>query len=422
MATPLNNPAASPAMYALICKQLQDDGFTDIATQLAARANVIIDASTPSNPLSTLLVNPRPTPSTPLSPSSSHAQPAAVASHPSHPSHPAFPAYLSPFMTTHKGPVRASAFHRDSVHTSQQLLATGSDDCTIKVFSVDALLGSGSAAGDPLIRTYYDHAEAVTSLNFHPTEPFLISTSTDRTIKFFQYSNATYRRAYTALHDAFAVRDAAVHPSGDWLIAATDHPVVRLYDLHTLQCFMAPEAAGQHADAVRSVAWSDDGALYVSASSDGHVKVHDARTSSCAQTFHAAHSHAIVNSAVFSRDASKVLTCGRDSTARLWDVASARLLVTYEGAVHSEGSTPAMFDVTGRWVLSGDDAYAMVVVWDVDGGEPVRRLSGHTKPIRTLSADSEAELFVSGAEDGRVRVWNVKEDREREKDDDTDTK
>ena len=110
-----------------------------------------------------------------------------------------------------------------------------------------------------------------------------------------------------------------------------------------------------------------------------------------------------------------MLTSGRDSTVRLWDVGSGRELVRYEGAVHSEGSTPAVFDVTGKWVICGDDSYAQLCVWDVEGGEVVRRLGGHTKPIRTMSVDKEEEVMVSGGEDGRVRIWSV-----QDKDEDTE--
>lgn len=214
------------------------------------------------------------------------------------------------------------------------------------------------------------------------------------------------------MHDAFAVRDAAVHPSGDWLLAATDHPILRLYDLHTLQCFISPESGGQHSEAIRSVDWTFDGSCYASASSDGHVKIFDSRLSHCIHTLSYAHSHQIVNSVKFSPDGQSLLTCGRDNTAKLWDVGSGRLLVKYEGAQHSEGSTPAVFDSSGQWVLSGDDAYGMIVVWEVEGGDVRRRLAGHSKPIRSLSADKEEELFVSGGEDGRVRVWSAGQGKE----------
>ena len=407
--------ATAQQMYQLICRQLQEDGMNDIAMQLAVRAEIALDQSIPTNTLATLLASSqRPTA---LSATSSAATvdgttASVSASSPAS----SVPLYQSPWMTAHKAPVRASALHHDVLYTDSHLLAAGDDESVIRMYDVDAIRAAtddtDSTVTEPLIRTYAEHGEPITSLQFHPLEPFLVSTSTDCTIRFFMYSNPTYRRSYLTLTDAFPVRSAAIHPSGDFLLTGTDHSMARLYDLHTLTCFVQPEVASQHTDALRSVAWSGDGSVYATGSSDGDVKLLDTRTSQAVHTFTHAHSHAVINSVAFPPSASPtaqpdvLLTCGRDNTSKLWDLHSHRLLQKYTGAVHSEASTPAIFDRTARCVISADDEYGVVCMWDRDGGGTVaRRMGGHVRGVRTLCADSAEEMFASGGEDGRLRVW-----------------
>ena len=397
-------------MYQLICRQLQEDGFHDLAMQLAVRTDISLDQSIPTPKLATLLASAS---HSALTPSNANDAGPSPSSTPSPSSAPTIPQYQSPWMTVHKAPVRASALHHDKLYTDSHLLAAGDDDSVIRLYDVDAIRAtadgsdtSGSAAttAEPLIRTYADHTEPITSLHFHPLEPFLVSTSTDCTIRFFQYSNPTYRRAYLQLNDAFPVRSAAIHPSGDFLLTGTDHPIARLYDLHTLQCYIQPELSSQHTDALRSVAWSGDGSMYATGSSDGDVKLLDTRTSQPIHTFVHAHSHAVINSVAFPPSASPtaqptvLLTCGRDSTAKLWDVSTHRLLQKYSGAVHSDASTPAIFDRTARHVISADDEYGVVCVWERDGGGAVaRRMGGHVRGVRGVVCGIMRRIcFVSG--------------------------
>ena len=429
--------ASDPSLYSLICRQLQADGYHDIAQQLSLKADAAIDPTIAPNALSSLVAAATAHDAARLSPAVSLSLSASSATQQRAPSpspvavlpadgalteHRSFPPYQSPFVTLHKAPVRASCLHDDVLHSQQRLLATGSDDCTIRLFSLDAILAASAASAsasaasappavEPLIRSYYEHSEPITSLCFHPLEPFLISASTDCSIKFFHYSNAAHRRAFTQLQDAYAVRCVAVHPSGDFLLAATDHPVLRLYDLHTLQAFTSCDPKAQHTDAVRAVAYSPDGRLFASASSDGSVRLFSTTSSAPVHVFAAAHSHCIVHSVAFSPDSQSLLSCGRDSTARLFDIGSHRLITRFNGAHHSDGSTPAVFDSTGRWVISADDAYGQVCLWEAEGdGEVQARLSGHSRPVRSISVARDDELFVTGAEDGRVRVWRVQDD------------
>lgn len=59
----------------------------------------------------------------------------------------------------------------------------------------------GDQIGHPVIRTLYDHTEEVTHLEFHPKEQVLASASRDCTVKLFDISKASVKKA----HKVFSV-------------------------------------------------------------------------------------------------------------------------------------------------------------------------------------------------------------------------
>lgn len=93
-------------------------------------------------------------------------------------------------------------------------VATGSVDASIKILDVERMLaksapeetetGRGEQQGHPVIRTLYDHTDEVSFLEFHPKEPVLASGSRDCTVKLFDISKASVKKA----HKVFTVSDS----------------------------------------------------------------------------------------------------------------------------------------------------------------------------------------------------------------------
>ena len=165
--------------------------------------------------------------------------------------------YETAYVTSHKGNCRSGAFSADG-----QLCATGSVDASIKILDVDRMLaksnpegrGGMDQTGHPVIRTLYDHLEVrdqisvsvllfkhfvsdilciiitkerkvilgcssqeVTVLEFHPKEPILASGSLDFTVKLFDYSKASAKKAFKTITDVAPITCMSFHPTGDYL-------------------------------------------------------------------------------------------------------------------------------------------------------------------------------------------------------------
>jgi len=320
--------------------------------------------------------------------------------------------YETAYVTSHKGNCRSGAFSIDG-----QLCATGSVDASIKILDVDRMLAKSNPegrnhidqAGHPVIRTLYDHLEEVTCLEFHPKEPFLASGSNDFTIKLFDYSKASAKKAFKTYTDAAPLTTIHFHPSGDFLVAGTTANIVRMYDVNTAQCFVSAIPSHQHTSGVTSIKWSKDGKHFVSGSSDGSIKIWDGVSNRCVATFLQAHDGAEVCSVTFSRNGKYVLSSGKDSLVKLWELSTSRCLIAYTGAGTNgkqEKDAQAVFNHSEDFVLFPDEATTSLCTWDARNASRKQLLSlGHNGSVRWLVHSPTQAAFLSCSDDYRARFW-----------------
>jgi len=334
--------------------------------------------------------------------------------------------YETCYVTAHKAPCRAACFSKNG-----QYIATGSVDTSIKVLDVERMLAKSLNSNDinwntvtesssqnqmgdhPVIRTLYDHVDEITCIEFHPTEQILISGSKDYTVKVFDYSKSSAKRASRTIKEVEKIQSISLHPTGDYLLVGTHHPVIRLYDLETFNCYVSSNPADQHKGPVNCVVFSPNGNIYSSGSKDGTVKMWDGVSNRCVGTFMKAHDGDEVCSVMFSRNSKYLLTSGKDSVARLWDLASpSRPVQTYTGAELSgkqAHQAQAIFNHTEDYVMFPDEQTISMCCWCARTGERQKLLSlGHQGPARRIAHSPTAPAFITCSEDFRARFWYKK--------------
>lgn len=321
--------------------------------------------------------------------------------------------YETAYVTSHKQACRSGAFSFDG-----QLVATGSVDASIKILDVDRMLAKSAPEemdpgreqqGHPVIRTLYDHTDEVAYLEFHPKEQILASGSRDCTVKLFDISKASVKKAHKTFVDCECIRCLSFHPLGDFMAVGTDHNVVRVYDINTAQCFVSAIPSQQHKSAVSCVKYALTGKVYATGSVDGSVKLWDGVSGRCINTFSQAHDGAEVCSVVFSKNGKYLLSSGKDSLVKLWELSTSRCLIAYTGAGTTgkqEHNTQAVFNHTEDYVLFPDEATTSLCSWNSRNASRLHLMSlGHNGPVRYIIHSPTHPAFLTCSDDYRARFW-----------------
>ena len=79
---------------------------------------------------------------------------------------------------------------------------------------------------------------------------------------------------------------------------------------------------------------------------------------------------------------------------------------TYVLVLQAEKMTQITWSPDGTLLVSGSQD-GSIAIWDVESGELVRTLNGHTKTVTTLAWSPDGTLLASGSQDGCIRIWDV---------------
>jgi WD40 repeat protein len=88
---------------------------------------------------------------------------------------------------------------------------------------------------------------------------------------------------------------------------------------------------------------------------------------------------------------------------KLWDLQTGQCLQTLQG--HSRPVVSISFHPQGKLLVSGGFDSSLKL-WDLEQGIHISTLQGHTSPIRSVAFDPEGRWIVSSSEDGTIRLWD----------------
>ncbi|HBB30805.1 MAG TPA: hypothetical protein DDZ80_29100 [Cyanobacteria bacterium UBA8803] len=279
-----------------------------------------------------------------------------------------------------------------------QILASASDDNTIKLWQLDGTL----------LTTLKGHTATIRGLAFSPQGNRIASASDDNTIKLWQLNTTSHWETYpdkTLQGHSAAVGGVAFSPDGQIIASASSDKTVKLWkqdgtELATLK---------GHSDRVLGVNFSPDGQIMASASGDKTVKLW--RIDGTLLTTLSGHTDDI-NKVVFSPDGQIIASASSDKTVKLWQ-RDGRLLTTLKG--HTEPVWGVAIASDSQVIASASDDKT-IKFWQKDG-TPFLTLRGHEDwvndiayaPSRPSSSSNEA-IVASASSDKTVRLWRLKND------------
>ncbi|KAH6580332.1 hypothetical protein BASA50_010169 [Batrachochytrium salamandrivorans] len=306
----------------------------------------------------------------------------------------------------HRGPINKIAFH-----PVYSILATASDDTTIKIWDYET---------GTFERTVKGHTKAVNDVAYHPAGSCLLSCSADLSIKLWNVEN-DYECLRTMHGHGHSVSAVAFSPDGESFLTASRDSTIRLWETAT---GFATRTIQGHNDWVRDIAWSADGALVASCSNDQSILIWDSSTWS--QISHLlGHTH-VVESVAFSplsqtpsmtklalqtavtvQPSSSgsqyfVASASRDKTIKLWDAISGQCIHTIIG--HENWIRDIAFYPSSPYLISVSDDKSMRV-WDTATGKSVKTLESHAQFVTCCAIHQSERILATASVDQTCKLW-----------------
>lgn len=266
------------------------------------------------------------------------------------------------------------------------------------------------------------HTDVVTSVAFSPDGLTALSGSQDQTALLWdleagktlqQLAPNTYSVVWSVAFSADG-RRALLGCGGDkedgkLKPGSRFHNNVRLWNLTSrleIRTIPAPDKADKdvHEQFVTSVAFAPDGQTILSGSDDSTIRLWNAETGRLVHCFRG-HTNR-VKCVAFSPDGQRILSAGEDGSLRLWSVETRKPIHVFEHA-HERSITSVAFSPDGRYALTGSDDRT-IRLWDLLQLTEVRRFDLEpAAPMRSVAISPDGTRALTGGADTLVRLWDV---------------
>ncbi|KAF9923673.1 hypothetical protein BGZ67_009714, partial [Mortierella alpina] len=245
------------------------------------------------------------------------------------------------------------------------------------------------------------HSERVKSMDFHPTEPWMLASLYDGHAYIWNYETQALVKTFEVSDQP--VRAAKFIPRKNYVITGSDDMQLRVFNYNTHEKVHSWDA---HSDYVRCIAVHPTQPYVLSGSDDMTIRLWDWEKGwKCMQTFEG-HSYFVMCITINPKDTNTFASACVDGTVKVWSLGSSVANFTLEG--HQNGVNWVDYYYGGEkpyMITGGDDS--LVKVWDYQNKTCVQTLEGHTQNVTFAVFHPELPIIISGSEDGSVKIWHA---------------
>ncbi|MEN9520374.1 MAG: hypothetical protein RLZZ381_2962, partial [Cyanobacteriota bacterium] len=286
----------------------------------------------------------------------------------------------------HKAAVWDVAFSPDG-----QRIASASRDKTVKLWNPDG----------KLIDTLKGHQDEVLGIAFSPDGQRIASASRDKTVKLW---NPDGKLIDTLKSHQSSVWKAVFSPDGQMIATASEDKTVKLWKLNSQGRFQVQRTLGGHTSEVRDIAFSPDGKTIASVSNDNTAKLWQANSGKLLHTLED-HSSPVVG-VVFCHNSKIVVTGSWDGTIKIWNL-EGTLLKT----INIEKKRMWDIDIWDIDISPDNNSIASaseentVKLAKLDN-PLLKVLRNHSEPVIDVAFNSQENTIATASDDRTIKLWS----------------
>ncbi|KAJ6064252.1 hypothetical protein N7499_012932 [Penicillium canescens] len=251
-------------------------------------------------------------------------------------------------------------------------------------------------------RQLFARSERVKGIDFHPTEPWILTTLYSGHVYIWSYESQSIIKTFE-LTDV-PVRAGRFIARKNWIVCGSDDFQLRVYNYNTSEKITSFEA---HPDYIRSIAVHPTQPFVLTASDDMTIKLWDWEKGwKCVQVFEG-HSHYVMGMAINPKDTNTFASACLDRTVKIWNLGSPHANFTLE-AHETKGVNHVDYypQADKPYLLTTSDDKT-VKVWDYTTKALIATLEGHTSNVSFACYHPELPVIISGSEDGTIKIWHA---------------
>lgn len=247
---------------------------------------------------------------------------------------------------------------------------------------------------------FYNRPALVSTVTFHSESNILLVGFTSG--EFRIYEMPSFNLIQKLSIGSNSVTTLSINKTGEWLaLGSKKLGQLVVYEWQSESYILKQQG---HFDVMNSLCYSPDGSKLVTGSDDGKLKIWDVNSGFCLATF--TEHQSSVTQVKFAQRGQVLYSASLDGTVKAWDLIRYRNFRTFTSTERLSFQCLAV-DPSGEIVCAGSQDSFEIFVWNVQTGQLLDTLSGHTGPISHLQFSKENGILASASWDKTIRIWSI---------------